>query len=148
MKAPRCPKCGKEHYSTQRCSADVDKAPGPVPEKTVRVRRDKAGSSPAPESNEVHRESSSGDQDAPVIGEGAVAMHCSGGADSRSDSQPPTPHRQHVVEPPTPAEAQVNNAKVQVTNAEKQKAYRERHKDRVREADRLRKLRMRKKRDG
>ena len=29
MKAPKCPKCGKAHYSTQRCSAKEEESSGP-----------------------------------------------------------------------------------------------------------------------
>ena len=77
MKAPKCPKCGKEHFSTQRCSAIAAEMPSAL---------------------------------API----AAAVE--------------------IILP---------TVKRTITAAEKQKAYRERHKDRVQEADRLRKRKQR-----
>ena len=91
MKAPKCPKCGKEHYSTQRCSA-------------------KGSQSSPPSRIEV----------------GGSSAH-SGGTGRKSPDD---------IGRASEEKAGLTAA---LTPAEKQKAYRKRHKDRVREADRLRK---------
>ena len=208
MKAPKCSKCGKAHYSTQRCSAeganlptnnvalstdpiddslrpdypdDIIPAINPPYESSAPTPADTFTSSGSITSEDlvsggptnpvhtfaeakrvaekfekmaadrgfkkVNRESSSPLEDAPV----------SGVAASTGTKQSSEPSDDMLQGPPlTPAEAQASdkqvfNAKVQVSNAEKQKAYRERLKDdpRAHEAYlEANKLRMRKKRNG
>ena len=170
MKAPKCPKCGKEHYSTQRCSADESagrgkrsdqpsqpvgndtaKASGVVPDSARWETPRSPLKSVRPADTEVHRESSSGDQDAPVSGEGRRREALAQGADNVVERRSIEPAALDT----TPIEAGV--APGPLTPAEKQKAYRERLRaDPVKwlehlESERLRKankLRMRKKRDG
>lgn len=170
MKAPKCPKCGKEHYSTQRCSAEavcgprvkspstsaapVGSGSKPSPDPSSAENAGSRGNAKSPDAptpttppvppvdtsmssgqitNEVNRESPSGDQDAPVCGI-CGKTH---------------PGQEHVFRGPlaeiSPPLGDDELISTPLTPAEKQKAYRERHKDRVQEADRLRK---RKQRDG
>ena len=92
MKAPKCPKCGKEHYSTQRCGAEK------IAERFIEERG---------------------------FAEAIEAVKPTGKEKARMEK--------------FAAEFIEEVIKEALTPAEKQKAYRERHPDRVHEADRLRK---------
>ena len=74
MKAPKCPKCGKEHYSTQRCSAEGAAkrlATGPENQSNREVR----GSTPPPSAKSSPVASPQGpERDAPLEGDGACSV--------------------------------------------------------------------------
>ena len=175
MKAPKCPKCGKEHFSTQRCSAEEVKRSGPKGSKPSTSVAPAASGSPANPvqssapsvsslgsaksltaepapvappvgtstsdgqiTNEVHRESSSGDQ--PVSGEDEPSLR-----DTLAKECSDEIERGRKVMVGEVIE------KLVLTPAEKQKAYRKRLKDDPEAYEdylEANKLRMRKKRDG
>ena len=122
MKAPKCPQCGKTHYSTQRCGAGhrLDRPPETTP--------------PTPLSLAVH-----GGDEAPQ-----------GGYDKAWDAVKPRGEEKARIEKSATefVDAVIKEA---LTPAEKQKAYRERLKDdpeAYEEYLEANKLRMRNKRDG
>lgn len=183
MKAPKCPKCGKTHYSTQRCGADESagrgkrsdqpsqpvgndtaKASGVVPDSARWETPRSPLKSVRPADTEVHRESSSGDQDAPVSGEGryeefSVPVVKSAPASTTpqqeieratSESGPLTPSELEDLHKDAIETSAEMKRLIALTPAEKQKAYRKRLKDdpKAHEAYlEANKLRMRKNRD-
>ena len=153
MLLSKCRTCGERHRlgPCPDSGRPTDKAPGKVPEKAVRVRRDKAGSSPAPESNEVHRESSSGDQDAPVSGGAASAgpKQSAEISDGMLQGPPLTPASSPMASPSgSERDAPLEGDDVHVvplTPAEKQQRHRDKVKvDPVKYAKRLAADRLRK----
>ena len=129
MKAPKCPKCGKEHYSTQRCSAKGGDA-----DRKCEDMASAGGSEsdlPPPRKYEGRK---SRKRDNGKAGTDRVVVDA--GSRSVDDGAALTAEGSNAVSPLTPAE--------------KQKAYRERLKDdpgAYEEYLEANKLRMRKKRD-
>ena len=149
MKAPKCPECGKEHYSTQRCGVARQSKMGlgesPLSEP----------SAAEPDFKKVHRGSSSGDQDAPVSRGAAGAGPKQSEASGMLQGPPLTSaetiedYRERLR---IDGIIQDKNIRKQaLTSAEKQKAYRKRLKDDPKAYEdylEANKLRMRRKRDG